>query len=296
MGKLLIKNVKIIKKLLRMTKTVIADCALENGGIVAANSAKGYYPPNAKNYFYVWPRDASFACIASDELGIHDVQENFFAWCLNRAEGFTNSGLFYEKYYPNGLKALSNFQPDQTGSVLFALWHHYRNDLEKASAYHDLISLGANGICSVWDKDHFTKITNDLWEERLCFPDLRENFSYSLAACIKGLKCAHEMIPTRKWMTTAREMMNRLDQHFLGYFVRSYGKIPDKRIDASIIGLVYPYDVYDANDPMILSSIREIEEKLIINGGVHRYEHDEYDGWMLEQTHRKTRERAHGRS
>jgi GH15 family glucan-1,4-alpha-glucosidase len=73
----------------------------------------------------------------------------------------------------------------------------------------------------------------------------------------------------------------------MGYFVRSYGKIPDKRIDASIIGLVYPFAVYDANDPRILSSIKEIEEKLIINGGVHRYEHDEYDGWMLEQRHRK---------
>ena len=115
------------------------------------------------------------------------MQENFFAWCLNRAEGFAKSGLFYEKYYPNGLKALSNFQPDQTGSVLFALWHHYRNDLERASTYHDLIRLGADGICSVWEKDHFTEITNDLWEERLCFPDLLENFSYSLAACIKGL-------------------------------------------------------------------------------------------------------------
>jgi GH15 family glucan-1,4-alpha-glucosidase len=120
----------------------------------------------------------------------------------------------------------------------------------------------------------------------LCFPDLLENFSYSLAACIKGLRCAHEMIPTRKWLRTATEMKGRLDRHFLGYFVRSYGKMTDKRIDASIIGLVYPNDVYDANDPMMLSSIKEIEGKLIINGGVHRYEHDQYDGWMLEQRHR----------
>ena len=52
------------------------------------------------------------------------------------------------------------------------------------------------------------------------------------------------------------------------------------------MGLVYPNEVYDANDPRILSSIKEIEERLIINGGVHRYENDEYDGWMLEQRHR----------
>lgn len=286
MGKRLKSRVQRIERLLATTRTIIEDCSLENGGIVAANSAKGYYPQNAKNYFYVWPRDASFACMASDELGMSDVQENFFAWCLNRAEGFAESGLFYEKYYPNGLKALPNFQPDQTGSVLLAVWHHYRNDLEQALRYRDLIRLGADGICSVWEKDHFAKVTNDLWEERLCFPDLQENFSYSLAACIRGLRCANEIIPNGKWMTTADEMKSRLDQHFLGHFARSYGKIPDRRIDASIIGLVYPYDVYDANDPMMLSSIREIEDKLSIKGGVHRYEHDNYDGWMAGQQHR----------
>jgi GH15 family glucan-1,4-alpha-glucosidase len=73
----------------------------------------------------------------------------------------------------------------------------------------------------------------------------------------------------------------------MDYFIRSFGKIMDKRIDASIIGLVYPFDVYDANDPKMVSSINEIENKLFINGGIHRYEHDEYDGWMYETLHRK---------
>jgi GH15 family glucan-1,4-alpha-glucosidase len=286
MGKPLKTRARVIKRLLGVTRTLIEECSLDNGGIVAANSAHEHYPRNAKNYFYVWPRDASFACVAADELGIDAVQENFFTWCLNRAEGFADSGLFYEKYYPNGLKALSNFQPDQTGSVLFALWHHYRNDLKGASRYHDLVRLAANGICGVWAKDHFTQVTNDLWEERLCFPDLMENFSYSLAACIRGLRCAHAMIPDRKWLRTADEMKRRLDRHFLGYFVRSSGMIPDRGIDASIIGLVYPHEVCDAHDPRMLASIREIEEKLVINGGVHRYEHDQYDGWMFEQRHR----------
>jgi GH15 family glucan-1,4-alpha-glucosidase len=71
------------------------------------------------------------------------------------------------------------------------------------------------------------------------------------------------------------------------YFARSCGRIPDTRIDASIIGLVYPFEVYDANDQRIVASINEIEKKLVINGGLHRYEHDEYDGWMHEGVHRK---------
>ena len=274
-----------VKRLLEVTKGIIEDCSLENGGIVAANSTKDYYPKRAKNYFYVWPRDASFACIASDVLKLKDVQEKFFDWCVNKAEGFREKGLFYEKYYPNGLKALSNFQPDQTGSVLFAVWHHYQG--RPSSKYNKLVELAADGICDAWGKHHFTGITNDLWEERFCFPDLEENFSYSLAACIKGLTCAAKMIPNKKWIRTARAMKIRLDTHCMEYFARSYGRIPDTRIDASIIGLVYPFEVYDANDQRIVASINEIEKKLVINGGLHRYEHDEYDGWMHEGVHRK---------
>ncbi len=276
-----------IKRLLELSKDVIMDCSMDNGGIVAANSTLEYYPQAAKNYLYVWPRDASFACIASDVLGIKEIQENFFGWCLERAEGFNEKGLFYGRYHPNGLKASGNLQPDQTGTVLFALWHHYRDDLDRALEFQSLIENAAEGICRVWEADHFTEVVNDLWEERFCFPDLKENFSYSLSACIGGLECADKLIPNRRWVETASEMRDRLNKHFIGYFTRSYGDLTDNRIDASILGLVYPFQIYDANDPKIISSIEEIEKKLVLEGGVHRYENDEYDGWMYHTMHRR---------
>jgi GH15 family glucan-1,4-alpha-glucosidase len=262
---------------------------MENGGIVAANSTKKYFPVNAKNYFYIWPRDAAYACIAADILGFRDIQQNFFHWCLNNAEGFSSDGLFYEKYYPNGLKALPRFQPDQTGAVLYAIWHHLTRDqsIGRGAMYDELIEKAANGICSVWENDHFRINTYDLWEERTCFPDLHENFTYSLAACIRGLQCANELIPNSNWLVVAQEMKSRLDEHFLDFFIRSYGDIPDKRIDASVLGLVYPFDIYDPKDDRIIASIQEVEDKLSINGGIHRYEHDEYDGWMQDGEHRK---------
>jgi len=278
-----------IQQILKLTKTIIDDCSLENGGIVAANSTKKYFPVTAKNYFYVWPRDASYACIAADILGLRNIQENFFDWCLNNAEGYKTDGLFYEKYYPNGLKALPRFQPDQTAAVLFAIWHYFKRNhsIKRESKYDDLIVNTANGICSVWARDHFIKNTYDLWEERTCFTDLHENFTYSLGSCIKGLQCANELIPDSKWLQVAQEMKSLLDEHFLDFFVRSYGDLPDKRIDASVLGLVYPFGIYDPNDDRIIASIMEVEEKLSIYGGIHRYEHDEYDGWMLDGEHRK---------
>lgn len=195
-------RLKKIRKLVQVTQEIIKSCALENGGIVAANSSKKYFPLCAKNYFYVWPRDAAYACMAADMIGMKDIQKNFFKWCLTRAEGFRDQGLFYEKYYPNGLKALMNFQPDQTGGVLYAAGNYYKNHPSEAKdpEITELITLAANGISNAWKDNHFKVVTNDLWEERFCFPDLEENFSYSLASCIKGLTTANEIFPQEKWI------------------------------------------------------------------------------------------------
>jgi glucoamylase len=304
-----------IERMILTSKKVIKDSLLDNGAIVAANATKEYYPPTAKNYFYVWPRDASYACIAADIAGIGEMQEKFFNWCLTRAEGFEKTGLLYEKYYVNGLKALSRFQPDQTGILLYAIWHHYNNyKNKKPDKIEELVANSANALCDKWENDHFNMVTNDLWEERLTFPDLNENFTYSLAACISGLECANSMNHDDNWIKVSKQMREQLDKHYLnlnnvdkdrpddpsekeiqrykGYFVRSYGKLIDKSIDASILGLVYPFMVYEPDDPRIISTVEEIEARLIIKegitrGGVHRYEFDEYDGWMHEEMHRK---------
>jgi GH15 family glucan-1,4-alpha-glucosidase len=275
-----------IQKLIQTSRQVILDCVLENGAIVAANCLKEYFPKEAKYYTYVWPRDASFTCVAADILGIKGIQEKFFDWCINRAEAFLDIGLFYENYFVNGLKASGRFQPDQTGSVLWAVWHYFKDDRKGLSKYKKLIQKAANGICSKWDEDHFNEVTNDLWEERLAFPDLKENFTYSLVACIGGLECANALSPNGKWIKTAKEMRERLENHFDGYFFRSYGKLSDKRIDASTMGLVYPFEIFEPDDDRIVATIKEIEKKLVVAGGVHRYENDEYDGWMRETVQR----------
>lgn len=278
-----------IEDLTLVSKEIIRDSQLDNGAIVAANATKEYYPPTAKNYFYVWPRDASYTCVAADIAGIQEVQHRFFNWCLNRAEGFKETGLFYEKYYVNGLKALGRFQPDQTGALLYAIWHNYKyTDSEVVSVFENLITKSANGLCDKWERDHFNIVANDLWEERLTFPDLEENFTYSLAACIKGLECANLMIENDRWFEISEKMRIQLEKHFIKpYFVRSYGKLIDRGIDASMLGLVYPFEIYKVDDDRIISTVKEIENKLIIDGGVHRYEFDEYDGWMYEEMHRK---------
>ena len=79
---------------------VILDFALENGAIVAANCFKEYFPKDVSCYSYVWPRDASFACVAADILGIENIQDKFFDWCLNRAEDFKTADCFMRSTSP----------------------------------------------------------------------------------------------------------------------------------------------------------------------------------------------------
>jgi len=278
-----------IERLVESSAQVILGCSLGNGAIIAANSASPHYPPEAKCYSYVWPRDASFACIAADILGIGAVQENFFSWLSSRAEGWGEAGLFYEKYHPNGLQALGRFQPDQTGTVLFAVWHHFKEDPKRIGRHKPLVKRSADGICRAWEKDHFSLVTNDIWEERLCFPDLKENFAYSLGACIRGLLAANDMCPDKRYAAAASQMRSVLLKaaEARGVFFRSFGRLNDERPDASLLGLVWPFEVVSPGSPLAKSTVSLIEKRLARGFGVYRYEGDEYDGWMYQALHRK---------
>jgi glucoamylase len=278
--------------LIETTKRVIKDAAVENGAIVAANTDKKYYPRDVSPYRYVWMRDAAFTCVAADILGI-EIQEDFFQWCLERAEGFDRDGVFYQTYHTNGAKAGGQFQPDQTGTLLWAVWHHYfyQQRTEDATEFKDLIVKAADGICKLWDRNHFVVPTYDLWEERCTFPDLEDNHTYSLAACARGLRCADAMMieikngRNKKWLRCAKEMEETVNKGYdanEGYFLRTFGKINDYGVDASLLGLVYPFEVCSVNDQRMVNTMDAMEKRIVENGGVHRYEKDVYDGWTRE--------------
>ncbi len=275
--------------LIESTRRIIKDAAVENGAIVAANTDKRYYPRDVSPYRYVWIRDASFICVAADMQGIK-IQQSFFQWCLERAEGFDRDGVFYQKYHTNGAKAGDQFQPDQTGTLLWAIWHHYANQqrTEDAVEFKDLIEKAANGICKLWARNHFVVPTYDLWEERCTFPDLEDNHIYSLAACARGLRCADAMLvvhKSKKWLRCAKEMEETINKGYdakRGYFLRTAGKINDYVVDASLLGLVYPFEICGADDRRMANTVSEMEKKIVEDGGVHRYEKDAYDGWMRD--------------
>ena len=208
-----------VKKLIQTSRNVIQDSSLENGAIIAANSDKSIYPSAVQDYRYVWVRDASYICISADLLGLRQIPEKFFDWCLNRAEGFKNTGLFYNAYNVNGAingtlihpadlkmpRKVENryiytthhgiqFQPDQNGSLLLAIGHHIKHfAIGDISKLKKLIETTASGISNSWNNKKFTLPCFDLWEERCVLPGQKRYHTYSLAMCIAGLRTAIEL-------------------------------------------------------------------------------------------------------
>ncbi|MCH7759330.1 hypothetical protein IID20_03165 [Patescibacteria group bacterium] len=275
-----------IKQLIKTSKKVILDCSLENGAIVAANTDHEQYPKNVANYRYVWPRDVSFTLYAASLLNIKDIQKKFLDWLLNRAEDFSDTGIIYQRYATNGARDTEfgyQYQPDQAGALLWSLLatnKKLNNQTEK------VVKLLAKGLCKNWDKNHFFQSTHDLWEERYTIPQLKDNFGYTLAACSFGLGQTAQRLNKRKWLKVSQEMKQSL-QNFKGnYYVRLWGQLPDKSIDASVLALIWPFQVMEINKKL-LKSLELVEQKLLTPQGVKRYEHDQYDGRIANFTHWK---------
>jgi len=302
---------KKVKKLLKTSKRIFKSCSLKNGAIVASDVTSEDYPRDVKNYFYVWPRDASFVCIACDLLGLKRIPRRFFEWCWERAELFKETGVFLsQKFYPHGRMAgdydfplklsdlkkkkikefaswqtnirlyYTHFQPDQVGSLLWAIHHHSKfSDIEE---FRKMIIKAANGICNYWKKDYFRIPSFDLWEEKVALPKLKQVHVYSVAQCIKGLECACELIgPKRRWLTCIEQMKKIIGKSYdkkLGYFIKTFGKKIDRTLDSSTLGLTWPAGVVEAEDERMVNTVNKIIELNSIGGGIVRYIGDKYDG------------------
>ncbi|UCC97115.1 MAG: glycoside hydrolase family 15 protein [Phycisphaerales bacterium] len=307
-----------IKELIEVSERVIADGSLDNGAIVAANSDKSCYPSTVQDYRYVWVRDAAYVCMAADLLGLKDIPQRFFDWCLHRAEGFKQTHLFCNAYNVNGtlhgtliapgdakvrqnvanscidvIHCGTQFQPDQSGLLMIAIAHHVEHFNVDASRFSKLIEKAASGICLSWKDDAFVLPGYDLWEERCVLPERRGFHTYSLAMCIAGLRAAAKLSGKKKsWLQTEKQMSDAFAQvHSSGgkslprtFTRRETAKNrktrkADLTPDTSLLGLVYPSGILDPLDEKMKRTVCEIMAKNATDdGGLLRYPGDLYCG------------------
>ncbi len=276
---------------------------VDNGGAVVAANDSDIIKFARDTYSYVWPRDGAMVAYAMDQAGYQEVSRRFFSLC---ARLITPEGFFLHKYTPAGLPGSSwhpwvdaaghpqyPIQEDETGLVLFALWHHYavHRDFEFVKDhYRGLIIRAADFLARYLDPvTGLPDASYDLWEER------RGIMSYTVASVWAGLQAAGnfaelygETAFADRYRQTAAAIKDAARRHLfdprLNRFLRRITVGPDGSVvkdlttDSSVYGLFY-FGLFEAGDPQVAATMQAVYDRLWCKtevGGIARYEDDHY--------------------
>ena len=288
------------------------------GGLIAAPE----FDPEwalCGGYGYCWGRDAAYIATAIGQAGFTRMSERFYDWALRAQD---DDGGFAQRHFMDGSLAPAwGLQIDETASVVWGMWQHYRLTENRAflARVWGAMQRGADFLDRFVDRaDGLPRESRDLWEERFA------RHTYSAAAVCAALEAcadAAELMGAAErariqWRATAvrvREAISLLWDDGRGCFDRAarlhfalpenmagesvvevddYGyehtvQLRDKTVDASLLGISYPFAVFPESDLRLVRTAEMIRERLWIRdgvGGVMRYEGDRYvDGnpWVL---------------
>ncbi len=292
--------VDLFKRSLLVVRTQIDS----GGAIIAANDSDVTLRAT-DHYSYLWPRDGALVAYALDLAGYSNLTRNFFDLC---GRIINTKGYFLQKYNPDGSlasgwhaswdaytkKKLVPIQEDETALVLWALWNHYDEfrDIEFVRKhYRDLIVRAADFLVEFRDIETKLPLPSwNLWEDR------RGIHTFTCATVFGGLKAAANFATLFGendlaffYESAAEEVRAAMKKYLyvekLNRFARALMPVGennfeyDTTIDASLFGIFY-FDVFSHDDPIVVNTMKAVEERLTANtkiGGVARYE---YDGYM----------------
>ncbi len=273
-----------------------------NGAILAAND----YDVTERatdHYSYLWTRDGAFVANALDLAGYSEIARSFYEMCARIVHP---KGYFLQKYNPdetvasgwhpawdNDLKVpMVPIQEDETSLVLWALWKHYQRyrDIDFAHRLYRKMIIGCADFLAEF-RDPATNLPSSSWN---LWEDRRGVHTFTCATVVAGLRAGANFARlfaeddrAAVWDTAANEIVTAMREHLYstehGRFLRGLlasgaSFVPDPTIDASMFGLFF-FECLEADDPMVVSTMQTIEERLVNRtaaGGVARFEHDGY--------------------
>jgi oligosaccharide amylase len=263
-----------------------------NGSIIASPDTRSL-AVGGDTYNYCWWRDGGYVSKAMDEAGLYDQAERFleFASRYQRPDG-----SFVHRHFPDGTIGSTWHPPpflqiDQTGTVIAAVWHHFkrRTDLDSLLTFWPMVKQAANFLVDFRDPaTGLPKESFDLWEER------KSVATYSVAVVGHGLERAARIAlelgkdPAR-WREASDAVYAAALKHLWNdehqRFLRSVHPT-DTRLDASLL-LALKLGLLAWDDPRARHVVDGIEQRLWSPkvGGVARFEEDSYYGrenpWIL---------------
>ena len=273
---------------------ILRTHANDIGAIVAScdSDVQGF---NKDGYYYVWPRDSSFAAYSMARAGHSTPARAFFTFCGN---AITDEGYLQHKYRADGAPAstwlphvingvpILPVQEDETSLVLWALkkyFEEYRDVEFISSIYEKLIRKAADFVVAFTGENGLPKESFDLWEERYGV------HAYTVATSYAALKAAAyfadvfgDVEMAVVYNNQAERMSEAFERLFYseekGYYARAIiGGVPDFTVDSSLTSL-YNFGFRDHRNPRVKATVQQIENRLWVgqSGGIARYENDPY--------------------
>lgn len=249
-------------------------------------------------YSYCWTRDAVFVTRAMDVLGMKKEVENFYNIFCKKTQSKT--GRWQQRFYTDGrLAPCWGYQIDETASVIFGIYEHFKKYKDKTFLKNNL-KMCENAISYlqkyvedvIGEKRKFLP-SYDLWEEYegISLYSMASIFSsyHAMLKIYKNVKTTFES--NRLKVEAINKKTKALEQGLLDIkeyclktfydeskktYVRNQN---DKKMDISILGAITPFEMFSPKEKNVQNTIERINMTLrTYTGGYIRYEEDGYMG------------------
>ena len=249
-------------------------------------------------YSYCWPRDGVFVTEAFDVVSMYEDTEKFYSCFCQMTQ--SKNGMWEQRFYTDGrLAPCWGYQIDETASVIFGIYAHYKVSKNKKFLKENLkmcenaISFLEKYIEDVlYEKGKF-QLSYDLWEENegVSFYSIATIFA-AFSAMIKIYAEVKPLLETNKIKADSlKRQIENLEQKNIEikeYCLKTFydeekksfvRNAKDRKIDISLLGAIVPFRMFSANDKKVKNTIERINMTLrTYTGGYIRYEGDGYMG------------------
>ena len=249
-------------------------------------------------YSYCWPRDGVFVTEAFDVISMYEDTEKFYSIFCKMTQ--SKNGMWEQRFYTDGrLAPCWGYQIDETASVIFGIYAHYKVTKNKKFLKDNLkmcetaISFLEKYIEDVLHEKGKFQLSYDLWEECECvsFYSISTIFA-AFSAMIKIYGEIKPVLETNKIKADSlKRQIENLEQKTLEikeYCLKTFydeekksfvRNIKDRKIDISLLGAIVPFRMFSPNDKKVKNTIERINMTLrTYTGGYIRYEGDGYMG------------------
>ena len=275
----------------------------ETGGIAAAAEVDENRE-KCGGYAYCWTRDAIFITKAMYELNMDKEVEKFYKGFCQTTQ--SKDGKWEQRFYTNGtLAPCWGYQIDETASVIYGVYDYYeykkdakflKDNLKMCEKAKDFLE---KYMSNIFKNENKMQLSYDIWEE--CENIHAYSIASIFAALNKMLKIYEIVRPFYETNRLKLEQISKatvkiekelidIKKYLLEQFYDKDKKAfvrnkDDKKMDISLLGLVYPFDMFAPKEKKILNTVERMNLTLkTYTGGYLRYEGDSYmngNPWVI---------------